>query len=85
MNKDVAEMIRAYAAASDFLEAERMARLAKMTPEESREIFEALYALWSQTGRGSGGDREALDRLKIDHLIEQRRAFERLARRKGLL
>lgn len=85
MNKDVAEMIRAYAAASDFLEAERMAWLMRMTPEESREIFEALYALWSQTGREAGGNWEALERLKVDHLIEQRRAFERLARRKGLL
>lgn len=85
MNKEVAEMVRAYAAASDFLDAERMARLARMPPQESREIFEALYALWSQTGREAGGDWEALERLKIDHLIEQRRAFEQLARRKGLL
>jgi len=85
MNKEVAEMIRAYARASDFLEGQRMERLARMTPEASREIFEALYALWSQMGRGGGGNWEALERLKIDHLIEQRRAFERLARQKGLL
>ena len=85
MDKEVAEMVRAYAAAGDFLEAERRQKLANMTLEESRAIFEELYALWSQTGREAGGIGEALNRLKVDHLIEQRYIFERLARRGGWL
>lgn len=85
MDRKVVDIIRAYGAASDFLEAERMARLIKITPEESRRIFETLYELWWQTGRTAGGKWEALERLKIEHLIKQRRAFERLARRKRLL
>ncbi len=85
MDKKVAEMIQAYAAAGDFLEAERRQKLANMTQEESRAIFEELYALWSQAGREAGGVWGALNRLKVDHLTEQRRIFEQLARRGGWL
>jgi hypothetical protein len=85
MNKEVAEIIRAYAEGSDFLEAERMDWLGRMTPEEAWAAFESLYRFWEQTGHRSGGDWAALERLKLEEKIELRRAFERLARAKGLL
>lgn len=82
MNPHVAAMIRGYTEANEFIEAERMARLSRMTPAESRRIFEELYRLWERAGRQSGGDWEALERLKIERLIEQSQAFVRLAERR---
>ncbi len=85
MNPQVARALRGYAEANEFIEAERMARLARMTPAESRRIFEELYQLWEHAGRQSGGDWETLERLKIERLIEQSQAFVRLAeRRRGV-
>ena len=78
----VATVLRGYAEANEFIEAERMARLSKMTSAESRHIFEELYRLWECVGRQSGGDWEALERLKIERLIEQSQAFVYLAERR---
>lgn len=82
MSLQVAAMIRGYTEANEFIEAERMARLSRMTPAESRRISEELYRLWECAGRQSGGDWEALERLKIERLIEQSQAFVRLAERR---
>jgi len=53
-------VLHGYAEANEFIEAERMARLSRMTPAESRRIFEELYQVWERAGRQSGGDWEAL-------------------------
>jgi len=76
----VAAVLHGYAEANEFIEAERMARLSRMTPAESRRIFKELYQLWERAGRQSGGDWEALERLEIERLIEQSQAFVRLAK-----
>lgn len=82
VNMQMATMLCGYTEANEFIEAERMARLSRMTPAESRRIFEELYRLWERTGRQAGGDWEALERLKIERLIEQSQAFVRLAERR---
>ncbi len=82
VSPQVVAVLRGYAEANEFIEAERMARLSRMTPAESRRIFEELYRLWECAGRQSGGDWEALERLEIERLIERSRAFVRLAERR---
>ena len=84
MDKQIAEMIHAYSRAEGFLEAERMDRLARMTPEEARAIFNDLCQAWEAVAdRQAGLDR--LEPLRIERLVQTRRAFEWLAARKGLL
>jgi hypothetical protein len=84
MDKQIAEMIRAYSQAEEFLEAERMERLARMTPQEARAIFDGLCRAWEAVAdRQVGLDR--LEPLRIERLVQMRRVFERLAVRKGLL
>jgi hypothetical protein len=84
MDKQIAEMIHAYSRAGGFFEAERMERLARMTPEEARAIFDDLCQAWEAVAdRQAGLDR--LEPLRIERLVQTRRAFERLAARKGLL
>lgn len=84
MDKQIAEMIHAYSRAEGFFEAERMKRLARMTPEEAQAIFDDLCQAWEAVAdRQAGLDR--LEPLRIERLAQTRRAFERLAARKGLL
>ena len=64
---------------------ERRARLKSMTPQESMEIFVALYETWEKSGKKSGGDWEAIKRRKLEDKIRLRRAFETLALKKGLI
>ena len=85
MERRVAEMMRADGEATEFLEAERLEWLSRLTPSEARAIAESLYAVWDHGGRRTGGDWEALDRLQIEQLLVLRGAFERLARAHGLL
>ncbi len=83
MDQQIAEMIHAYSQAEEFLEAERMERLARMTPEEARAIFDNLCRSWEAAADPVELDR--LEPLRIERLVQTRRAFERLAERKGLL
>ena len=84
MDKQIAEMIHAYSQAKEFLEAERMERLARMTPKKARAIFDDLCRAWEAVAdRQVGLDR--LEPLRIERLVQTRRAFERLAAWKGLL
>jgi hypothetical protein len=85
MDRHVAEMMRAYGKASEFLEAERAEWLARLTPQEARMLFEQLYAVWEHDGGRAGGDWRALDQLHAEELVTIRRAFDRLARAQGLL
>ena len=84
MDKQIAEMIHAYGQAEEFLEAERMERLARMTPQEARAIFDDLCRAWEAVADRQVG-LEWLEPLRIERLVQTRRAFERLAARKGLL
>jgi len=80
----IAEMIRAYGEAEEFLEAERMERLARMTPQEARAIYDSLCRAWEAVAGREEGLRR-LEGLRVETLVRRRRAFERLAARKGLL
>jgi len=75
----IAEMIRAYREAEEFLEAERMERLARITPQEARAIYDSLCRAWEAVAGREEGLRR-LEGLRVETLV-----FERLAARKGLL
>lgn len=78
------EYLRGYALAAEFLEAERKERLARMTPQESRAIFDQLCEIWDRSGSKAGGDLDALGELQLSPLLVQRRAFELYAKARGL-
>jgi len=66
MDKQIAEMIHAYSRAKGFLEAERMDRLARMTPEEARAIFDDLCQAWEAVAdRSWPGPAGAAENRKI--------------------
>lgn len=85
VERRVAEMMQAYGKAAEFFEAERIAWLSRLGPQDARVLFEQLYAVWERGGRRGGGDWDALERLRIEELVAVRRAFERRARAHGLL
>jgi len=78
------QTLRGYAEVNAITEAERRAQLAKMTSAESWAIFASLYAAWERTGKQAGGDWEALARRRLEEAVAVRKAFEKLARHKGL-
>ncbi len=80
----VREALAGYAAASQVIEAERAARLARMTPAEARAIFDSLVATGTQTEIPQS-ELQRLDRWRMKTLLEVRRVFEQLARARGLL
>jgi len=49
------QTLRGYAEVNAITEAERHARLAKMTSAESWAVFESLYEVWERAGRRAGG------------------------------
>jgi hypothetical protein len=85
LGPQVLEYLRGYALANEFLEAERRENLARMTPEESRAIFDQLCEIWDQSGSKAGGDLGALDELHLESHLRQRRAFELYAKARGLV
>ena len=85
MERRVAEMMRAYGEAAEFLEIERMEWLSRLSPHDARAIFEHLYTVWERGGRRAGGHWDALDRLRLEELAGLRQAFARLARAGGHL
>jgi hypothetical protein len=77
--------LKGYAEVNAITEAEHRARLAKMTSAESWAIFAALYETWERLGQQAGGDWEALAHRRLEEAVALRKAFERLARHKGLI
>jgi hypothetical protein len=84
MDERVAETIAGYARAAEFLEKERRERLASLTPEESRAIFDELVASGDSMPIGDE-EAERLLRWRLETKIAARQAFIQLARAKGLL
>jgi hypothetical protein len=73
-----------YAAADAFIQRERAERLARMTPEEALAMARDLEESWE----ASAASHEGLERLELWRLetkLEVRRAFEALARARGLI
>ena len=82
--KRVAEALEGYARASAFIESERIERLARLRPEEARAEFDELTEGWEALpDKGDGLER--LELWRVETLIAVRRAFEKMAREKGLL
>ena len=55
MNTQIAEIVRGYARSDAFMERERVARLAALTPEEARAIFDELTAAWDAIAANETG------------------------------
>jgi hypothetical protein len=77
--------LRGYAEVNAITEAERRARLARMTSADSWAIFVGLYEAWERTGKQAGGNWEALARRRLEEAVRVREVFEKLARHKGLI
>src|SRR5687767_1920299 len=86
LNRDLLlQTLAGYREVNRITEAERRSRLQTLTDAEALDIFNALYMAWQHSGRNAGGDWETLAREKLEHKIQVRRAFEALARHKGLI
>ena len=60
-----------------------MERLADMTPEQARAIYDELVETWWGSASREGSER--LDLWRAETLIAVRRAFEQLARPGGFV
>jgi len=74
----VRETLSGYARAAAVIEQERMERLARMTPEEARDIYDDLCRSWATWGRDRNLER--LEQWRLDTLLAVREAMARLAR-----
>jgi hypothetical protein len=79
----IREALAGYARANEVIENERMERLARMTPEQARAIYDELVETWWASASREGSER--LDLWRAETLIAVRRAFEQLARGQGAL
>lgn len=77
----IREILAGYARADEVIENERMERLAHVTPEESRAIYDDLVEGWHPTL--SPTEMERLDLWRAETLIAVRRAFDKLAKAQG--
>jgi hypothetical protein len=79
----IREALAGYARANEVIENERMERLARMTSEQARAIYDELVETWWGSASREGSER--LDLWRAATLIAVRRAFEQLARAQGAL
>jgi len=80
----VRETLSGYVRAAAVVERERMERLARMTPEEARPIYDDLCRSWATWGQTSAEDAlERLEQWRLETLIAVREAMACLARREG--
>lgn len=82
----IREMIAGYAVANEIIEQERIERLRRMTIEQARADYAALFNFHQLFNNKS--DQEGLRRIEDWHIQEKiamRRAFETVARGRGLL
>ena len=77
----VREILSGYARAAAVIERERMERLARMTPEEARAIYDDLCRSWATWGKGH--DLGRLERWRLETLLSVREAMVRLSWREG--
>ena len=77
----IREALAGYARANEVIENERMERLARMTPEQARAIYDELVETWWGSASREGSER--LDLWRAETQIAVRRAFEQLARAQG--
>ena len=76
------ETLSGYARAAAVIERERMARLARMTPEEARAIYDGLCRSWATWGQSPAEDAlERLEQWRLETLLAVREAMACLSRR----
>ncbi len=80
----IREALAGYAAANEIIENERMERLAHLMPEQSHAIYDDLVAGWESSAQSKDG-LERLDLWRVETIVAVRRAFEKMAKAKGLL
>jgi hypothetical protein len=79
--KLVRQLVEGHRVANTVQFRERARWLQRLTPQEARQIFDALCATWQTLGAHQPlGD---LEKRRIQFLIERRRRFDALARRQG--
>ncbi|MGD2078281.1 MAG: hypothetical protein PVH18_07860 [Chloroflexota bacterium] len=84
MDEQIAEMLRGYARANEFLERERIERLSRLSTEESYAIFLDLM----EHGRKTLSENPMPERMltwRLETKIAVRQAFRRLAQQQGLI
>jgi len=84
VDERIPDILAGYARANEYLEKERMERLANLSEEESRAIFNELV----EFGQRTMTDDEGMRRLQLWRLqtkIAVRKTFEQLAKSKGLI
>jgi hypothetical protein len=77
----VRETLSGYAQAAAVTERERMERLARMTPQEARAIYDDLCQSWS--AQRDTQDLERLERWRLETLLAVREAMARPSRRES--
>ena len=77
----VRETISGYAQAAAVVEQERMERLARMTTEEARAIYDDLCRSWDAWGQAN--DMGRLEQWRVETLLKVREAMASLSRRLG--
>lgn len=80
----IRETLAGYAAANEYLEQERQERLARLTPEEARQIYTNLIEAWYAL-RNRQIENEAYDAWRLETKLKVREAFKKLALREGHL
>jgi len=82
MDEQVVEYLQGYARADEYMERERMIRLAQLSVEESWEIFCALVE--SQQDLDLTGESQAVYiAWRLETLVAVRQTYYKLARAKG--
>lgn len=80
----ILKTLAGYAAANEVIEKERAERLARLTPEQAIELGHDLEASWEASAPSQAG----LDRLeswRLETKLKVRRAFDAMARARGLI
>jgi hypothetical protein len=76
------EILEGYARADAFFREERRTALPRLTPEQAWATFRALWRVVAQAERKQP-ERQSLDILKVEGLIQLRRKLDRLATRRA--
>ncbi|MCL4869155.1 MAG: hypothetical protein KJ063_09310 [Anaerolineae bacterium] len=80
----IRETIAGYAAANEYLERERLERLANLTPEEAHKIYTNLIQTWDFL-RKDRGENELYQEWRLLPKLQVRTVFKKFAISKGLL
>ncbi len=83
MNTQIAEMVRGYARANAYVEWERVARPATLTPAESWAIFDELIDRWNAVAESKTGP-ERLAARRPEATPAVRAAFRKMAEAQNL-